>query len=114
MEGNIEILSRKDKNISVVSVMGCVDAVTVPELEKRLTKLIDSHDCQILLNFRKLAYISSADLRMILTAAKQTKSKDGQIIFADLQGPVKDVFRISGFGSIFQIFELESEAFSKF
>lgn len=114
MEGNIDIVSRKEKNVVVVSVKGRADAVTAPELEKKLTKLIDSGDCQILLNFRDLEYISSAGLRTILAAAKQLKSKDGQIIFAELQGPVKDVFRISGFGSIFQIFESESEALSKF
>ena len=32
------------------------------------------------------------------------------MLFASLQGPVKDVFKISGFGSIFKIYDTEEEA----
>jgi len=49
-------------------------------------------------------------LRSILAIAKVLKAKGGKMLFAGLKGTVKDVFKISGFGSIFQIFETESDA----
>jgi anti-anti-sigma factor len=106
----MEIATRKEGGATVVSVKGRVDAVTAPEFEKGLSTLMAGGDCTLVLNFSDLEYISSAGLRSILTTAKQLKAKDGKMIFAGLRGPVKDVFKISGFGSIFKIFETEEEA----
>ena len=67
-------------------------------------------DYTLVINLTGLEYISSAGLRSILSTAKQLKAKDGKMLFTGLQGPVKDVFKISGFGSIFKTFETEEEA----
>ncbi len=106
----MEIATRKEGGAMVVSVTGRIDAVTAPEFEKGLSALIAGGDMVLLLNLNDLEYISSAGLRSILTTAKQLKAKEGKLLFCGLKGPVKDVFKISGFGSIFKIFETEEEA----
>ena len=106
----MEIKTEKEKNITVVTVEGKIDAVTAPTFEKALLNLIDKGEFSFLLNFSKLEYISSAGLRSILAVAKQLKSKDGRILFLGLRGPVKDVFNISGFGTIFKVFENREDA----
>ena len=106
----MEIQTAKEKNTVVVSVKGKIDAVTAPEFEKVLGKLIAEGENTFLLNFSGLEYISSAGLRSILSTAKQLKPKSGSILFCGLQGPVKDVFKISGFGTIFKIFETREDA----
>jgi anti-anti-sigma factor len=106
----MEISTKKENNAVVVSVKGRMDAVTSPEFEKNLSALIATGETTFLINLSQLEYISSAGLRSILTIAKQLKAKDGKIFFAALQGAVKDVFQISGFGTIFKIFETEEEA----
>jgi len=106
----MEISTKKENNAVVVSVKGRMDAVTSPEFEKSLSALIATGENTFLINLSQLEYISSAGLRGILTIAKQLKAKDGKIFFAALQGAVKDVFQISGFGTIFKIFETEEEA----
>ncbi len=106
----MEIATRKEGGAQVVTVKGRIDAVTAPEFEKGLLALMAGGDSTLVLNFSGLEYISSAGLRSILSTAKQLKTKDGKMLFAALQGPVKDVFKISGFGSIFKIFDTEEEA----
>ncbi|MCX5853171.1 MAG: STAS domain-containing protein [Deltaproteobacteria bacterium] len=106
----MEIKTKKEKNTVIVSVKGRMDAVTSPEFEKSLSTLIAAGENDFLINLHQLEYISSAGLRSILTVAKLLKTKDGKILFAALQGPVKDVFNISGFGAIFKIHETEEEA----
>ncbi len=106
----MEIATRKEGAATVVIVKGRIDAVTAPEFEKELLALMAGGDSVLVLSFNGLEYISSAGLRSILSAAKQLKAKDGKMLFAGLQGPVKDVFKISGFGSIFKIFDTEEEA----
>lgn len=108
--GKMEITVRKEGSAAVVSVKGRIDAVTAGEFEKGLSALMAGGDCMLVLDFKGLEYISSAGLRSILSTAKQLKAKEGKMLFAGLQGPVKDVFKISGFGSIFKIYDTEEEA----
>jgi anti-anti-sigma factor len=109
----MDIQTTKEKGVTVVRTSGRIDAVTAPEFEKRLAELIAEGENVFILNFSGLEYISSAGLRSILTTAKQLKPRDGKLLFAELQGSVKDVFRISGFGSLFNISETQEEALGK-
>jgi anti-anti-sigma factor len=106
----MEVVARKENNAVVVAVKGRIDAVTAPAFEKDLSAFTGQDGVTLILNFSALEYISSAGLRTILAAAKQLKAKNGRMLFAALQGSVKDVFKISGFGSIFKLYDTEEEA----
>jgi len=106
----MEIETAKEKSTVVFSVKGKIDAVTAPQFEKALASLIVQGENNFLLDLSGLEYISSAGLRGILATAKQLKPKGGNMIFSGLKGPVKDVFNISGFGTIFKIFETREDA----
>jgi len=107
----MEIQKRKEKNIMVVSVKGRLDALTAPELEKDLLETIAGRENRFLMDLSGLQYISSAGLRSLLVLAKKLKSEQGEIFFTGLQGPVDEVFKISGFYSIFKIFDSLEAAF---
>jgi anti-anti-sigma factor len=109
----MEISTRKEKNALIVSVKGRMDAVTAPEFEKHLSDWLSKGENVFLLNFSALEYISSAGLRSILATAKRLKEKQGKILLAGLKGPVEEVFNISGFYSIFKIFDSEEAAFKE-
>jgi len=106
----MEIITGKEKDCAVVSVRGKIDAVTSPDFEKTLADLIEKGETILLLNCASLDYISSAGLRSILSIAKKLKPRDGKLLFAGLRGQVREVFKISGFESIFRIFETPEEA----
>ena len=101
--GAVEIQTIKKDNAMVVSVIGRMDATTAPEYEQRLNKLIESGQKSFVIDFIELEYISSAGLRGILVTVKAIKVAGGKIAFANIRNTVKDVFDISGFGTIFQI-----------
>jgi anti-anti-sigma factor len=109
-EKTMEIHIRKEREATVVSVKGRVDAVTAPEFEKNLSDLISKGEIIFLLNFGDLEYISSAGLRSILSTAKKLKEPKGKIVLTGLKGSVGEVFKISGFDSIFKIFDSEENA----
>jgi len=106
----MEIITEKGKGCTIVSVKGKIDAVTSPDFEKGLADLLEKGETILLVDFSSLEYISSAGLRSILAIAKTLKAKDGKMLFAGLRGPVKEVFKISGFESLFKIFETSEEA----
>ena len=110
----MEITSRKEKDITIVSVSGRIDAITAPDFENNLGGLITAGEKILLIDLSGLGYISSAGLRSILSSAKKLKALSGEILFTGLTGPVDEVFQISGFKSIFRIFPSEAEALAAF
>lgn len=99
----MDIQTKKEKNATVVTITGRLDAVTAPEYEKKINELIAVAEASFVVDFDQLEYISSAGLRVLLATAKRLKSKGGQMRFANVKGAAKEVFDISGFGSIFQM-----------
>lgn len=104
---------KKEGNAMVVSAKGRIDAVTAPDFERQLADVIGKGEKIILINMAELEYISSAGLRSILATAKKLKAENGEIFFAGLQGPVEEVFKISGFHSIFKVFDSEKSALER-
>jgi anti-anti-sigma factor len=111
-KNEIEFSTRNESDAMVVSVKGKVDTVNAPEFEKYLTTQIEQHADKnmLIVNLRELYYISSAGLRAILGATKKLKEKHGDVILAELQDTVREVFEIAGFPSFLKIFETEQSA----
>ena len=109
----MDIKSRKENNVTVVTLTGRMDAVTAPVFEKSISEMIAQGAQVFIVNLSALEYISSAGLRCILATAKKLKNTNGKIVFVGLQGAVEEVFKISGFHSIFKVFETEEKALKK-
>ncbi|HTP64104.1 MAG TPA: STAS domain-containing protein [Geobacteraceae bacterium] len=99
----MDIRARKETNATVVTISGRLDAVTSPVVEKTLNEMIDGGETRFVADLAGLDYISSAGLRVLLAIAKFLKGKGGLICFANVAGAVREVFDISGFGTIFQM-----------
>ncbi|TDJ06566.1 MAG: anti-sigma factor antagonist [Deltaproteobacteria bacterium] len=68
----------------------------------------------ILLDFSDVEYISSACLRTLLTLTKKIKEQGGNIAITSLTKNVKQIFKVSGFDTILQLFEDKDEAVKSF
>ncbi|NTW56077.1 MAG: STAS domain-containing protein [Chlorobiaceae bacterium] len=93
----------KQTSALVVAVSGRMDAVTAPEYEKKINELLDSGEVSYVVDFGQLEYISSAGLRALLSTTRRIRDKQGCILLANIVGNVKEVFEMSGFGSIFTV-----------
>jgi len=99
----MKIEGKQDNGRLVVSVEGRMDAVSAPEFDKRCEDWISAGATVFFLDFGGLEYISSAGLRSLLVLGKKLTAKKGRIVIAALKDVVKEVFTISGFGSIFTV-----------
>jgi anti-anti-sigma factor len=106
----MEIHRNKEKGMIIVSVKGRMDAITSVDFEKYLSEWISNGENQFFIDLSEMDYISSAGLRSILKVSKQLQMRNGKMIFAGLQDSVREVFRISGFETIFQIRKTMEEA----
>ena len=85
----------------VVEVAGRLDTVTAPALDKAIDENI--YDIQkLVLDLKDLEYISSAGLRVLLTAQKKMQ-KVGLVKLKNVREEVMDVFEMTGFADILTI-----------
>jgi anti-sigma B factor antagonist len=110
----VEIQTRDTNDIKVVELIGKLDTNTSPDAETHLNKLIKEGVKKILVNLEKLDYVSSAGLRVLLSTNKQLQSTSGLLRICNLNEVVQEIFDISGFSSIFNVFSTESEALNDF
>jgi len=106
----MKIQEVKKGGIMVFELDGRLDSVTSNQLEKSLMACLQAGEKNVVIDFSKVDYISSAGLRVLLMVAKKTKSVGGKAVLAALSNNVKEVFDIAGFTTIFSIFAAEDEA----
>jgi anti-sigma B factor antagonist len=95
----MEILTIETSGVAVVSVTGSIDALTSEPVAKAL-----SGKKQVVLDLGGVEFMSSAGLRMILGALKESRSSGGDLRIAAAQPGVEKVLKISGFTSILKTY----------
>ena len=110
----MEIQMDKNGTINIIAVIGNLDSNTAGDLEKQLIPQIDAGETQFVLDFKKLDYISSAGLRVLLHAAKKLNQIDGQVVLCNVKNEVQEVFEIAGLSPIFPIFQDQDAARANF
>lgn len=88
-------------NELTIALEGRLDTVTAPELEKELKESLPGVNT-LTLDFAKLDYISSAGLRVLLSAHKSMAGKGGMKV-TNVNEIVNEVFEVTGFSDILTI-----------
>lgn len=82
-----------------IALEGRLDTTTAPELEAEL-QLEDI--TELVLDFEKLDYVSSAGLRVLL-AAQKTMNRQGSMLIRNVNEGIMEIFEITGFIDILTI-----------
>ena len=95
----IEIM--KNENEIIIEVEGRLDTNTAPTLEKTINENTEDNN-NLVLDLKKLEYISSAGLRVLLSAQKKM-NKNGSMKVKNVSEAVMAVFEMTGFADILVI-----------
>ena len=95
------INKKQDGSALVVALEGRLDTTTAPELEQALKSSLDGVT-DLTLDMTNLDYISSAGLRVLLSAHK-TMLKQGTMKVTNASEIVREVFEVTGFSDILTI-----------
>ena len=97
----MKITRNQDGSHLEIALEGRLDTMTAPELEAELNQSLGSVD-SLTLDFSKLEYISSAGLRVLLSAHKVMSAKGGMKV-TNVNEIVQEVFEVTGFADILNI-----------
>ncbi len=85
-----------------VFVTGRLDTLTAPELEAEINASLDGIN-DLIMDFEKLDYISSAGLRLLLNAYNTMRSKGGTLKVLHINEVVRGVFEVTGFLDVLDV-----------
>ena len=105
----MEVTTNRLGNVTIVAGSGRLDSNSSPAFEDVLLKVINEA-AAVVLDMTGFHYVSSAGLRVLLMAAKKSKSAGNKLALCGLTPEVRMVFEISGFLALFLIYPTPDEA----
>ena len=105
----MEIGERRDGDILILSPTGRIDNDTSPDFQTRLLTAL-TPGAAVLVDLSGVAYVSSAGLRALMMGSKQSKAANGRLAVAGLGPVVKEIFEISRFSLVVQVFDTPPDA----
>jgi len=103
-----------ENNSTIIVVSGTVDALTAPDLAKALVNQIAEGHVNLVVDLIGVEFMSSAGLRTLLGAVKESRSNGGDLRIASTNPGIDKVLKMSGFHNIAKVFSSQAEAVSSF
>ena len=85
-----------------LSIEGRIDTITSQDLDEEINNEFGNFD-SLIMDFTDLEYISSAGLRVLIITQKKLKPENIPFVIKNVNGPVGEIFRISGLDKILKI-----------
>ncbi len=112
----MELASKRFADTVALFATGRIDHATAEPfkaaLAPHLATCAAGRDC-LVLDLGGVEYISSVGLRVLMLASKQAKAQGGSLAVTDLQPVVREIFEISRFNLVLEVFPTLREALAK-
>lgn len=110
----MNIVWERQEEAAVARLEGRVDGSNAQDFQGALESGLDPDARVVVLDCERLAFISSAGLRVFLMLAKQLRERGARIGLCSLSAAVFEVFAISGFEKVIPIYASRAEAMGAF
>ena len=97
------ITKNQDGSKLEIALEGRLDTMTAPSLEEEVKNSIEGIK-ELIFDLKDLVYVSSAGLRVLLSAQK-TMNKQGSMTIKNANEEVMEIFEVTGFIDILNIEE---------
>lgn len=98
----MNIIISEENGATIVGIVGRLDTVTSPELDREVKPLIQL-GATVVFDCAKMDYVSSSGLRVVLSTHKQLAGVGGKFIVRNLNKEVMSVFELTGFNRLLNI-----------
>ncbi len=95
------ITTEKNGSALMLFLEGRLDTTTAPELDRELKASLEGVT-DLAIDMEKLEYLSSAGLRVLLSAQK-TMNKQGTMVVKNVNETIMEIFEVTGFSDILTV-----------
>ena len=99
----MNIQTSQSENTVTLALSGRLDTITQAELSSELEKILVGDKVNLIFEFSSLDYISSAGLRVLLTAQKKINVLGTTMKIVGAKPEIKEIFEMTGFAGIMTI-----------
>jgi len=100
--------------VTVIAPSGRIDTTTSKPLEDEIRGVVDGGVRDLVIDFGRVDYISSAGLRVFLVLVKRMRDLKGRLVLCGMQEPVRQVFHLAGFMPLFRVEPSQDAALARF
>ena len=97
----LNIAKTIEEGKAAFALEGRLDTVTAPDLERELKAALEGVS-ELTMDLEKLEYVSSAGLRVLLSAQK-VMNKQGKMKLVNVSDTIMEIFEVTGFSDILTI-----------
>ncbi len=101
----MEIQDRQVNGVTILELKGSIDAFTAPKIAEAIQTQIGKGNIKLVADMNGVNYTSSAGLRVILGAIKETRTQGGDLRLCGIKTDVMKVLNLSGFTNILKLFD---------
>jgi len=98
----MEIIKTQTDGTITLKISGKLSAATSEEAEAALSAALEETD-KLVIDIEGLTYLASAGLRILVSAQKKLKEKNGSLVILKPQDSVREVFELTGLDDVFEI-----------
>ena len=112
----MELSTRRFADVIVAEAAGRIDYTNAENFKSALWQAIEQNRGErgpVVIDFSRVDYISSVGLRVLMIAAKQMRGRGAHIAVAALQPVVAEIFAISRFDSVLEVFPSVRDGLAK-
>jgi anti-sigma B factor antagonist len=101
----MDITDTQNGSMTVVAVMGDVDASTAPQLRARLDELMAEGRENFVVDLDGVAFLDSSGLATLVHAFKRVRIGNGDLVLARLRPEVRSLFALTRLERVFAIWD---------
>jgi anti-sigma B factor antagonist len=110
----MDITTRDYKRVSVIRVVGRIDASSVAAFEEALKGHVESGHQYLVFEADATTYLNSIAVRALITTQKALKSRGGQLVISQPSAGVKDVLHIAALEPLLPLYDTTEAAVGAF
>lgn len=96
-----------------VAFEGRLDSVTAGQIERRFTAVLAESDRHVVLDLRRLDFLSSLGIRLLLSVARVVARRGSQLVAFGPQPMVAEVLAAMAIDEVLPVFDTEAEALAR-
>lgn len=101
---------RTEDNIVILTPPERFDTTNSPDVEEKVLAEIEQGASRVVIDLNETTFVSSAGLRVILKVAKLLHQKGGKLGLCGLSDQIKEVFEVSGFTTLVNVYPSFADA----
>ncbi|HZN72459.1 MAG TPA: STAS domain-containing protein [Micromonosporaceae bacterium] len=107
---SLTVQSEQQGGVAVISVAGELDMATAPQLQARITELLENGQSRLVFDLTELSFCDSTGLSIFVRAKNNCDAAGGAVRLAAPQRGVRRILEVSGLVEVLPTYDTVADA----